>query len=168
MSDMPGIRAIGIGAFDSVNRIVKTATGVLEIATSFGVGTIARIELKNTTTNFVENGISGGDSRSKGVTGNVIAILNMINQDVATVALVEELFNGEVVLFIEMKNGDIFVAGSQNGALAITGDMSTGGTTGDLNGATVTFNTLEPDFARGYLLTAPALVEYAAALMAYV
>jgi hypothetical protein len=32
----------------------------------------------------------------------------------------------------------------------------------------VTFQTMEPDFSREYLLTAPALVEYAAALKAVV
>jgi hypothetical protein len=56
------------------------------------------------------------------------------------------------------------VAGSQLGALAITADGDTGGTIGDLNGFTVTFQTMEPDYSRKYLLTGAGLTAYATAL----
>jgi hypothetical protein len=56
--------------------------------------------------------------------------------------MIEELLKGEVVLFIEKKDGTIVIAGSQLGALAITADGDTGGTIGDLNGFTVTFQTI--------------------------
>jgi hypothetical protein len=52
--------------------------------------------------------------------------------------------------------------------MAITIDDQTGGTIGDLNGFTVTFQTMEPDFSREYLLTSAALTEYAAAIKAVV
>jgi hypothetical protein len=52
--------------------------------------------------------------------------------------MIEELLKGEVVLFIEKKDGTIVVAGSQL-AQVITADDDTGGTIGDLNGYTVTF-----------------------------
>jgi hypothetical protein len=48
-----------------------------------------------------------------------------------------------VVLFIEKKDGTIVVAGSQLGAQVITADDDTGGTIGDLNGYTVTFQTMD-------------------------
>lgn len=169
ISAMPGIRAVGIGAFNSLIRLVKTPAGVIDVATAYGVGTIARMELKNTTTNYIENGVSGGDSRSKGVTGNVPMIFNVpTGGDAELNAVVEELLNGEVVLFLEMNDGTIKAAGSQLGALAPTADDQTGGTIGDLNGYTVTFNTLEPDFSRGYILDGQGLTDYAAALMPYV
>ena len=169
ISQMPGVRAIGIGQFDSTTKLVKTPTGVIDVATSFGVASIARIELKNTTTNFIENGISGGDSRSRGVTGNIPCIFNVpAGGDAELNAVVEELFEGEVVIFLEMNDGTIKAAGSQLGALVITADDQTGGTIGDLNGYTVTFNTMEPDFSRGYILTGQGLTDYAAALMPYV
>jgi hypothetical protein len=80
--------------------------------------------------------------------------------------MIEELLKGEVVLFIEKKDGTIVVAGSQL-AQVITADDDTGGTIGDLNGYTVTFQTMEPDFSK-YLVTGAGLTAYATALMAYV
>jgi len=169
ISGQAGIDAVSIGVFNSLTKIVTTATGVLEIATSFPALSLARFEVKATTANYVENGVSGGDNRSKGVTGNLPIILNVPKSDgIKTVSDVNKLLNGEVVMFIERKDGTITVAGSQNGAMAITIDDQTGGTIGDLNGFTVTFQTMEPDFSREYLLTAPALVEYASALKAVV
>lgn len=169
ISKIPGIRAIGLGQFDGTNRLVKTPTGVTALATAFAAASIARFELKNTTTNFIENGVSGGDNRSTGVTGNIPCVFNVPEgADVELNTVVEELLKGEVVLFLEMNDGTIRAAGSQLGALAITADDQTGGTIGDLNGYTVTFNTMEPDFSRGYILSADALTDYAAALMPYV
>jgi hypothetical protein len=169
ISGQAGVDAVSIGVFNSLTKVVTTVTGVVEIATSFAALSLARFEVKSTTANYVENGISGGDNRSKGVTGNLPIILNVPKSDgVKTVSDVKKLLDGEVVLFLERKDGTVTVAGSQNGAMAITIDDQTGGTIGDLNGFTVTFQTMEPDFSREYLLTAPALVEYAAALKAVV
>jgi len=165
VSGEAGILAISIGDYDSLNRVVKTATGVVTILPTYGLTSLARLEVKSTTANYVENGVSGGDNRSKGVTGNLPVIFNVPKGDaVKTVTKIKELLNGEVVLFIERKDGSITVAGSQNGAMAITVDDQTGGTIGDLNGFTVTFQTMEPDFSREYLLTSTALTQYAAAL----
>ena len=168
ISPQAGVRAVGIGAYNSLSRIATTATGVVDLATYFGVGTIARLEVKNTTTKFLENGISGGDNRSTGVNGSIPCVFNVpAGGDLETTAIIEELMKGEVVLFLERNDGTIVCAGSQNGALVTTADGDTGGTVGDLNGYTVTFNTMEPDFSRKYILTGDGLVDYAAALMAY-
>lgn len=169
VSRMAGIKAIGIAAFNSAVPLVKTATGVIDVASSYGAGTIARLEVKNTTVNYVENGVSGGDNRSSGITGNLPLVLNVPEgADIEYATIVEELLKGEVQLFIEKKNGTIVAAGNQNGAIAITADDQTGGTIGDLNGFNVVFQTMEPDFSRGYLLTGQGLTDYAAALMPYV
>ena len=72
-----GIKAVTIGSYDTLNQITKTTTGVTEIATVFGAGTLARLEVKNTTTNYVENGVSGGDTNSKAVTGNLPVVLTV-------------------------------------------------------------------------------------------
>ncbi len=169
MSKMPGIRAIGIGQFDSVTKITKGVTGVTALAASFGVASIARLELKNTTVNYVENGVSGGDSRSLGVTGNIPTVFNVPEGgDAELNGVVEELLKGEVVLFLEKNDGTIIAAGSQFGAIVVTADDQSGGAIGDLNGYTVTFQTMENDFSRGYILVGTALTDYAAALMPYV
>lgn len=168
VSSQPGIRAIGIGEYNAANIIQTTSTGVTSLPAIYDTNTIARLELKNTTTKFLENGVSGGDSRSSGVTGNIICVFNVpAGGDVETTLFVEQLLKGEVVLFLETKAGLIFAAGVQNGAIAITIDGDTGGTIGDLNGYTVTFQTMEPEFARKYVLTGTALTDYASALMPY-
>ena len=169
VSSQPGIRAIGIGEYDAANLIGFTSpTGVTSLPAIYNADSIARLELKNSATKFLENGVSGGDSRSSGVTGNIICVFNVpAGGDIETTLFVEQLLKGEVVLFLETKAGLIFAAGVQNGAIAITIDGDTGGTIGDLNGYTVTFQTMEPEFSRKYLLTGTALTEYAAALMAY-
>lgn len=166
-SKIAGVVAIGIAPYDSLDRVVTTGAGV--VALPYGAGTIARLELKNTATKYVENAVSGGDNRSTGVTGNIQCIFNIAaGADIADTLMIEELLKGEVVLFIEKKDGTIVVAGSQLGAQAITADGDTGGTIGDLNGYTVTFQTMEPDFSRKYLVTGAGLTAYATALMAYV
>lgn len=165
-SSLAGIKAIGIAAWNSTG-IVKTATGVDALALIYGANTIARMEVKNSTVNYVENGVSGGDNRSRAVTGNLPVVLNVPEGgDAEYATIVEELLKGEVCLFLEKKDGTIVVAGANNGAQAITADDQTGGTAGDLNGFTVTFQTMEKDFSRGYILTGQGLTDYAAALMA--
>jgi hypothetical protein len=164
-----GIKAVTVGAYDSQNTIIKTVTGVTELADVFGAGSLARLEVKNTATNYVENGTSGGDTRSTSVTGNLPVILAVPKgADLVNVKLVEEILKGEIVFFIEHNDGSIRACGSQLGAIAITADDQTGGSLTDLNGFTVTLNTMEPDFSRGYILTGDALTDYASALLAYV
>ena len=166
-SKIAGVVAIGIAPYDSLDRVETTGAGV--VALPYGAGTIARLELKNTATKYLENAVSGGDNRSTGVTGTIPCTFNVAaGADIADTLMIEELLKGEVVLFIEKKDGTIVCAGSQLGAQAITADGDTGGTIGDLNGYTVTFQTMEPDFSRKYLLTGAGLTAYATALMAYV
>ena len=168
-SRIAGIVAIGIAKYDSLNRVATTATGVIALPTGMTTAAIARLELKNTATKYLENGVSGGDNRSTGVTGNIQCVFNVAaGQDIKDALMIEELLKGDVVLFLEKKDGTIVVAGSQLGAQMITADDDTGGTIGDLNGYTVTFQTMEPDFSRKYLLTGAGLTAYANALMTYV
>lgn len=169
-SALSGIKAIGIAAWNSAGLTSTPGTGITgigSISTAYGAGTIARMEVKNSTINYVENGVSGGDNRSRAVTGNLPVILNVPEgADAEYAQIVQELLKGEVCLFLEKKDGTIVAAGANNGAQAITVDDATGGTAGDLNGFTITFQTMESDFSRNYILVAEALTEYAAALMA--
>ena len=70
VSSQPGIRAIGIGEYDAANIIQTTGIGVTSLPAIYDTNTIARLELK-ILQQILENGVSGGDSRSSGVTGNI-------------------------------------------------------------------------------------------------
>lgn len=163
-----GVKAVGVASFDSLNRITTSGTGVTSLASIYSGSTIARLELKNNTVNYLETATAGGDNRSVSVVGDIPCVFNVATgTDITTVKLMNELLKGDVVLFIEKKDGTITAAGSQLGAQAITITDQTGGAIGDLNGFTVTFHTEEPSFSRNYLLTSTALVDYAAAIKPY-
>jgi hypothetical protein len=59
-TSIAGVVAIGVAKYDSLNRVATTATGVIALPVGMGIGSIARLELKNTATKFIENGVSGG------------------------------------------------------------------------------------------------------------
>jgi hypothetical protein len=55
-----------------------------------GIGSIARLELKNTATKFIENGVSGGDNRSYRQ-GSIQCIFNVAaGQDIKDALMIEE------------------------------------------------------------------------------
>jgi hypothetical protein len=59
-----------------------------------GIGSIARLELKNTATKFIENGVSGGDNRSTQATGSIQCIFNVAaGQDIKDALMIEELLS---------------------------------------------------------------------------
>jgi hypothetical protein len=168
-SGMSGVKAVGIADFDSLKKITVSGAGVTSLATIYSGSTIARLELKNSTVNYVENATVGGDNRSTSVIGDIPCVFNVAKAtDLETVKLMNELLKGEVVLFLEKNDGSIVAAGSQLGAQVVTLNDQTGGAIGDLNGFTVTFHTEEPDLSRNYVLTSTALVDYAAAIKPYV
>lgn len=169
MSSMAGVKAVGVAPFDSLKKISVSGAGVTSLATVFSGSTIARLELKNTTVNYLETATQGGDNRSTSVVGDIPCVFNVAKgEDLETVKLINELIKGEVVLFLEKNDGSIVAAGSQFGAMAITVTDQTGGAIADLNGFTVTFHTEEADLSRNYVLSSAALVDYAAAIKPYV
>ena len=168
-STQSGVRAIGIGVFNSTNRIVTTATGVIDLATYFGATTIARLEVKNGTTKYLETGISGGDNRNVGYNGAITVFFSEPKGAELEIAnLITQLTKFENVVFLEYYDGTIKAIGSQNGCLASAPIYDSGGTIGDFKGGQITLNTMEADLSALYLLTGDALVDYAAALKAYV
>lgn len=168
-SGMGGVKAVGVAPYESLNRLSVSGSGVTSLASVYSGSTIARLELKNTTVNYLETATAGGDNRSVSVVGDIPCVFNVATgTDLETVNLIKELTKGEVVLFIEKNDGTICVAGSQLGAQAITVTDQTGGAIADMNGFTVTFHTEEPDFSRNYLLSSTAMVDYATAIKPYV
>ncbi len=164
-----GVVAVGIGVYDGFNVVATTPAGVVSLSTQFPTDSIARFEVKNTTTKYIENYTYNPDTRSGGYKGTLNCIFNVApSEDISLANVMTEITKGEIVLFLELKNGSKFVVGSQNGAWVTTKDNDTGGQAGDLNGYTVTFNTEEPQDFRLFELTGAGLTQYAAALMPYV
>jgi hypothetical protein len=69
------------------------------------------------------------------------------------------LTKGEVIIFLEDYNGNIFLIGNEVGAQLTGGSIVTGGARGDMSGTNLTFATTEND---AYLtLDTSAKVDYA-------
>ena len=163
-----GIRAIGIGVYNSTDRIVTTSTGVTSLATQYPTGSIARLEVKNDTIQFLETGIVDKNTRGTGYSGSITAMFSTpVGTEIETANVIKELCKGEVVLFLELYDGTIKVAGSRNGALASAPLAQTGAKSGDLKGYTISFVTDEPDTADLYILSGTGITDYASALKAY-
>ena len=77
ISTLTGIKAIGIGVYDGSNLVEKTSTGVVDLATAYGVASIARLELKNSTTKVLETGTLSPEARSYGIKGELTAVFNV-------------------------------------------------------------------------------------------
>lgn len=167
-STQSGIRAIGIGVYNSTDRIVTTNTGVTSLATQFPTATIARLEVKNDTIKFLETGVVDKNNRSTGYNGSITAMFTMPKgTEIETANLINELCKGEVVLFLEQYDGTIKCAGSRNGAIASAPMADTGAKIGDMKGYTITFITEEPDTADLYVLSGTGITDYASALKSY-
>lgn len=167
-STQSGIRAVGIGAYNSTSRLVTTSAGVVSL-TPFAATSIARLELKNNTTKYVETGVSGGDNRSTGYNGAITCMFSVPKgAEIETANLITELTKGEFVFFLEYYDGTIKACGSQNGALASAPIADTGGQIGDMKGYTITFNTMEAELSDLYILSGAGITAYATALKPYV
>lgn len=164
-----GLRAVSFGVYDPTNRLETSATGVTDLATVYGAGTLARFAVKNTTTDLVETATKGADTNSKTVKGTMPLVLEAMpdsEHQLETSLVANTLMDREWVVFLEYRDGTIVAAGSQNGADCLNYVAQSGGTTEGLNGFTLTVTTDEPTDSRSYTLTGDALTEYAAALMA--
>lgn len=156
---MKGIKAIGIAPYLDTDLIVNTVTGVVDLPNSMTTpAAIARFELRATGNNFVETGTFDEATRTNEYVGvNTFFIPG--NDDELRTQL-----DGNAgllkVVFIEDFNGKVRVVGSQNGCDIMT---VVGGT--DTQGFTVTVNSKELDLA--YSLTAAAITEYRASIIAY-
>lgn len=168
-SSISGIRAISLGVYDPMNRIVTTSAGVVALSTKFGAGTLARFTVKNTTSKYLENATKGADTNGKNIKGTAtfnLAIPPDVAEHIAVTKVVDTIMDREWVVFIEYKDGTIVAAGTQNGAECLLADGDTGATANDLNGYMLTITTDEYDFSRKYALSGAGLTEYATALMA--
>lgn len=170
-ASVAGIRSIAFGVFDPMDRIVTTTAGVVTISGVYATSSLARFDVKNTTAKYLENATKGADTNSKSIKGAVSLHLTVppdTADHIAVAKIADTLMDRQWVVFLELKDGTILCAGSQNGADVLTADADTGGTANDMNGFTVNITTDEIDFARKYALSGAGITEYASALMATV
>jgi hypothetical protein len=74
---------------------------------------------KNTATKFIENGVSGGDNRSTGVTGSIQCIFNVAaGQDIKDALMIEELLKEKWFYLLKRK---MELSASQLGASNYSG-----------------------------------------------
>lgn len=154
---MKGVKAIGIAPYLATDTVQNTTTGVAELPAIMGVGTIARLEVKASGNNIVETGTFDEATRTNEYVG-----VNTFFIPGNDLSLRNELQGNSGILktvFIEDYNGKYYALGSQNGCDIMT---IVGGS--DSQGFTVTINSKEKELM--YELTAPAIADYTAALMA--
>lgn len=170
-----GIRSLSIVTYDPLNRVVTTAGGVVTLPTYMLTATapagakFARFDVKNTTANYTDTLTNNLDTRSGGRKGQMpLVLVSASGLDNTVLAeIIEQITKTEFVGILEMKNGDMFVIGSEFGCMISAAVDTTGGQSGDLNGVTITIDTDEATSFRKYWLTTPAVAQVLASTMAY-
>lgn len=135
-----GIKAVSFAVWSEANKI----TGVSgEVATlPVGITAAYRYQLKNTGNTFTEEIVADQEARTVLYNGTVALVLQKLDLDTRNeIAL---LAMGELNIFIETNNGEVFVIGTENGAELTGGNFMTGGARGDMSGSNLTFTTSEP------------------------
>lgn len=170
-----GIKAIGFAAYDPRKIVATTATGVVDLTTAFGVTPfIARFDIRNTTSKYLETDTISGDTLSGEIGGTFTFVLPIPANNVTErlkIANVVDKFRQNTnrwVAFFEYSDGTIKLAGSQFGAEVLATTNDSGGTGQDLNGYTVTVTTREQKHSDLYCLSGTGLTQYATGIMATV
>ena len=134
-----GLKAVSFAPW-SEGTIMSGATG--EIATiSTGITSVYRYELKNSGNQYTETPVTDIDARTTLFNGELSLVLQRL--DLETKNEIKMLAMGELVIFIEDYNGNVFVIGNGVGALLSGGSFVTGGARADMNGFNLTFSTSE-------------------------
>jgi hypothetical protein len=89
------------------------------------------------------------------------------DSELKTAADVKNYLRGQLVIFLESKASVVSAFGSQVGAECLNVVYTSGDGVGNKM-YTVTFSATEYDFSDEYVLTAPAVIEYNAAITAVV
>lgn len=134
-----GIKAVSFSVWDE-SAIISGVAG--EVSTlPAGLTAVYRYQLKNTGNTFTEEIVADNEARTVLYNGTVSLVLQKL--DLETRNEIALLAMGELNIFIETNNGEIFVIGSENGASISGGNFMTGGARGDMSGSNLTFATTE-------------------------
>jgi hypothetical protein len=161
-----GLQAISVGKFDSTKKIATTVTGVVTVAASFAANSLGRLEVKDVANVLTETvtQISGGGLAS--VAGSLAVVIKVgKTNELRCASDVMNYLKGQLVIFLESKGDVVTAFGSQSGAECLSVVYTSGDGAGNKM-YTVTFSTMEYTLSEQYLLTAPAVIEYKAAIKA--
>ena len=139
-----GLKAVSFGVWS--NTAIVTATNG-EVATlPVGLTAVYRYQLKNAGNTFTEEIVADSETRNVLYNGALALVLQKL--DIDTRNEIKMLAMGELIIFLEANDGNVYVIGSENGAELTGGSFVTGGAKADLSGANLTFSTseLEPFF----------------------
>lgn len=154
-----GLKAISFAVWNGLNTVVATAGEVATLPT--GMTAVYRYELKNSGNTYTEEIVADSETRNVGYNGTLAVVLQKL--DIETRNEVKMLAMGEVTIFLEANDGNIYVIGAENGAELTGGSFVTGGAKADMSGANLTFTTSENE---PYLtLSTAAKTAYATAVV---
>ena len=166
-----GVVAIGLAGFDPRKKLIKTVTGVVDLTTTFGAAVfIARFDIRDTTTKYLETDSVSGDNLAGEIAGTIsfkLPIPANVTERVKIANVVDKFRQNtnRWVGFLEYADGTIKAIGSQYGGEFLAGTNDSGGTAQDLNGYMLTMTTREHEYSDLYTLTGAGLTQYAAGIM---
>lgn len=134
-----GLKAISFHIWDSTD-LVDSTNGVVSSLPG-GTASFYRYELKNTGNTYTEEIAADGEARTTVYNGTLNVVLQKL--DIDTRNEIKMLALGELVVFLEHNNGDIYVMGAEFGAQVTGGSTVTGGARTDMAGYNLTITSSE-------------------------
>lgn len=135
-----GLKAVYFIDKDDISAITLDAvTDEVESFTA-ATSTIFQYDLKGS--NTLETTINGDDATGTAFMESVLTI-TLQKQDAATLKEIKMLAYNRPKVFVEDRNGNLFLIGRENGAILTSGTIATGDAFGDLSGYTLTFTAQE-------------------------
>ena len=134
-----GLKAVSFGVWDGLNIITATDGEVADLPST--LTSVYRYELKNAGNTYTEEIVADAETRNVMYNGTLSLVLQKL--DVDTRNEIKMLAMGEVTIFLEANDGNIYVIGAENGADLTGGSFVTGGAKADMSGSNLTFTTSE-------------------------
>lgn len=135
-----GLKAISFGVWE--DGLLTDVAG--EISSMGTLTDVYRYELKNAGNTYVEEIAADAEARTVVYNGTLSVALQKL--DLETRNEIKMLAMGELVIFVETNNGEIFVIGKENGSELTGGSIiETGGSRTDMFGSKLTFTSSESD-----------------------
>lgn len=134
-----GLKAASFAVYTVSNSITATDGTVATLPAALTA--VYRYELKNAGNTYTEEIVADPEMRTVVYNGTLALVLQKL--DIDTRNEVKMLTMGEVIIFLEDYNGNVFVIGNEVGAQLTGGNFVTGGARGDMSGANLTFSTTE-------------------------